>query len=145
MVQNTFHRLVLSGHHAAINFLCIFPRHVLSFAEPTVAEMVCLFNCMAHTGPREDEEILIVESTSRKLDNVLWSEIYAASYGKAAARETSVALIDEAPRQVYEHKHRLHSHDLTSRDDVSCAGDTSSELAGPSKRQREGAHWMSHG
>lgn len=100
VVQNTFHRLVFSSHHVAINFLCIFPCHVLSFAKPTVAKTVCLCNCMAHTGPREDEELLLVESTSRKSDSVLWNEVYADCCGKAAACETRVSWIDETPRHV---------------------------------------------
>ncbi|TPP42173.1 hypothetical protein CGC20_28575 [Leishmania donovani] len=93
----------------------------------------------------EDEELLLVESTSRKLDNALSNEIHAASYGKAAAREASVSLVDETPRHVYEHNYRLHRHGFTSRYDVSCASDDSSELTAPSKRQQEDAHWMSHG
>ncbi|TPP48387.1 hypothetical protein CGC21_13685 [Leishmania donovani] len=65
----------------------------------------------------EDEELLLVESTSRKLDNALSNEIHAASYGKAAAREASVSLVDETPRHVYEHNYRLHRHGFTSRYD----------------------------
>lgn len=89
LLHNSFYTSIFSGHHVAIN--CLGTSHMLSKHSVRLvdyelsiafAKAIRLFNCMAHAEPSEDEERLLVETTSRELDSALWGEIYSACYGK---------------------------------------------------------------
>jgi hypothetical protein len=160
LLQNSFYRSVFSGHQVAIN--CIGTSHVLSSGELTLvdydlsmafAKIVRLFNCMAHAEPTEDEERLLVETTSRELDSVLWNEIYSACYGKSASRDPRTAFAEE--KTVLDaSKREGRSRPLRGgdRNETAAAATASSEdaddsykRADVSQRNKEKAQWMNRG
>ncbi|KPA81222.1 hypothetical protein ABB37_03642 [Leptomonas pyrrhocoris] len=154
-LQNSFYRSVFSGHQVAIN--CIGTSHVLSSAELTLvdydlsmafAKIVRLFNCMAHAEPTEDEERLLVETTSRELDSVLWNEIYSACYGKSASRDGRAALTEGKPNQDREKLEspfsRLRSGHRDQEREAFKVDDEAYAIADASQRNKK-AQWMNRG
>lgn len=157
LLQNSFYRSVFSGHQVAIN--CIGTSHVLSSAELTLvdydlsmafAKIVRLFNCMAHAEPTEDEERLLVETTSRELDSVLWSEIYSACYGKAAlrdAREGRATLAEDTSKEESEHIGSPFSRPRLDRRENATpeASDEARAVADTPQRNKDKVQWMNRG
>ncbi|CAD2214419.1 hypothetical protein AGDE_11617 [Angomonas deanei] len=98
MLESSFYSSIFTGHHVAIN--AIGTSHMLSTAQVTLvdyeislafAKLMRLFNCMAHAETSEDEERILVESTSKELNSTLWGEIYTACYGKRSSEAYDVS------------------------------------------------------